>query len=125
MTSQDLSKSFGRSLLLVSAALLLHSGSVVAQDLGGDAQTQARALLAGTPASRSAIVAASSAVPNGAVTLSGPDPQAQARQFILGNKSFVFPGPPAAPSGAPGRGDRRASADAQQLAGRVLRGTII
>ena len=47
-------KSFSRPLSIISAALLIHVGGAVAADSAGDAQQQARELLAGRIATLSA-----------------------------------------------------------------------
>jgi hypothetical protein len=47
-------KSFSRPLLLAAAALLIHTGSVVAADSAGDVQQQMREVLAGKIAIQSA-----------------------------------------------------------------------
>src|ERR1700704_2499884 len=67
-------------LALISAALLIHVGGAVAADSAGDAQQQARELLAGRIATQSA---PSERRAEGAVRPTG-DAQERARRLLLG-----------------------------------------
>jgi hypothetical protein len=70
--------------MLISAGILLHATGVPAAESAGDAQTQAKDLLAGTVGGRAKIVDASRAVPADGRRAFDTDPQQQARQLILG-----------------------------------------
>jgi hypothetical protein len=127
MISLNLSKSLSRPLLLASAALLLHSGGALAADLAGDAQRQARDLLSGTTASPPTAVAESNVVADGGAYPSALDPQEQARQVILGTRSFgakprVTTAPDTKTTSPSGLVARRADADAQEQARRMILG---
>jgi len=119
-------KFFNRPLPIISAALLIHVGGAVAADSAGDAQQQARELLAGRIATQSA---PSERRAEGAVRPTG-DAQEQARRLLLGvtdsgvqgTKPITRPDNAAAPveftvqKGVPVHGD------AQAMARRLLLG---
>jgi hypothetical protein len=131
MTSLNLRKTLSRPLLLLSAAFLLHTNGAGAADREGDAQTQAREVLSGTTAGRSA-AAQSSTLPDSDASRPALDPQEQARELILGTQRVGGDAETAAapyskatsPAGVIGRGDRRARADAQEMARRVILGKV-
>jgi hypothetical protein len=128
MTTSILSKLISRPALLASAAILLNTGSALAADHAGDAQAQARELLAGA-ANRSAVLATSIAVPTG-TSQTDLDPQEQARRLILGTPrtGSDAKGQPtlssnsASSSVAGQRLIRRAYPDAHALAQRMITG---
>jgi hypothetical protein len=121
-------KSFSRPLAIISAALLIHVGGAVAADSAGDAQQQARELLAGRIATQSAPPSERRA--DSAVRSSGGDAQERARRLLLGvtdsdvqgTKPITRPDNAAAPveftvqKGVPVHGD------AQAMARRLLLG---
>jgi len=120
-------KFFSRPLSIISAALLIHVGGAVAADSAGDAQQQARELLAGRIATQSAPPSERRA--DRAVRPAG-DAQEQARRLLLGvtdsgvqgTKPITRPDNAAAPveftvqKGVPVHGD------AQAMARRLLLG---
>jgi hypothetical protein len=72
MISSFLPKSLNRPLAIAAAAMLLQAGGAFAADLPHDAQTQARELLSGRPASRTASVSdTAAATGDGCGTVSG------------------------------------------------------
>jgi hypothetical protein len=88
MNSRISMKILSRRLILISAAILINANTVLAANRVGDAQMQARDLLAGTVGGRSKIVDKSLANSADPHQQSYPDPQTQARQLILGKSSF-------------------------------------
>jgi hypothetical protein len=132
MTTSKLIKTSNRSLALLSAAFLLQTGGALTTARAGDAQTQARELVSQTTAGRS-VAAQSNAVPDGGTSLPALDPQEQARRVLLGTPSAGGEAEVAAPryakstsaAGVVGRGDRRAHSDAQEMARRMILGTVI
>jgi hypothetical protein len=98
----------------------------------GDAQAQARELLSQTTAGRS-VAAQSDTLADGGTSLPAVDPQEQARRILLGTPSAGGEAEVAAPryakstsaAGVVGRGDRRAHFDAQEMARRMILGTVI
>ena len=88
MNSRISMKILSRRLVLISAAILINANTVLAANRVGDAQMQARDLLAGTVGGRSKIVDKSLAISADNHQQSYPDPQTQARQLILGKSSF-------------------------------------
>jgi hypothetical protein len=132
MTSSKLIKTPNRSLVLLSAALLLQTGGALAVARAGDAQTQARELVSQTTAGRS-VAAQSNAPSNGGTSPAALDPQEQARRVLLGTPSAGGEAEVAAsryakstpPAGVVGGGRRRAHSDAQEMARRVILGTVI
>jgi hypothetical protein len=116
--------------VLIAAAILLHANHVLAAEFVGDAQMQARDLLSGTVGGRAKTVDVSPAISVDGHQTSNIDPQEQARQLILGKRSF---GSAAGPSialdsktnvapAAPAQGQRRICSDAQELARRMILG---
>jgi pseudouridine-5'-phosphate glycosidase len=87
MNSRISMKTLSRRLILICAAILINANTVLAANHGADAQMQARDLLAGTVGGRSKF--SDKSLPTSADThqQSYLDPQAQARQLILGNSS--------------------------------------
>jgi hypothetical protein len=79
-------KSLGRRLILISAAIFINANTVHAGDRVGDAQIQARDLLAGTVGGKTKSIDKSLVI--SADQRSYPDPQTQARELILGKPSF-------------------------------------
>jgi hypothetical protein len=77
-----------RRLILISAAILINANTVLAADRVGDAQMQARDLLAGTVGGKTKVIDQSLVILAGRHPQSYPDPQTQARQLILGESSF-------------------------------------
>ena len=132
MTSSKLTKTSGRPLVLLSAALLLQTGGALVAARAGDAQTQARELLTQTTGTRS-VAAGFNALPDGETSLAARDPQEQARRGILGTQSAGGSAKVAAPRYAKstsvaevaGREHRRAYSDAQEMARRMILGTVI
>jgi hypothetical protein len=132
MTSSKLTKTSGRPLVFLSAALLLQTGGALVAAHAGDAQTQARELLTQTTGVRSA-AARFNSLPDGESSLAARDPQEQARRVILGAQgagdSAKVAGPRYAKStslaGAAGRAHGRAYPDAQEMARRMILGTVI
>ena len=72
------------SLALISAAILLYANNGLAADSVGDAQMQARDLLAGAVNGRAKTFDASPANPAGGHRAPNVDPQEQARRLVLG-----------------------------------------
>ena len=131
MTSSKLIKTSTRPLALLSAAFLLQTGGAVAAARAGDAQTQARELVSQTIGGRS-VAAQSNALADG-TSLAALDPQEQARRVLLGARSAGGEAEVAAPryakstspAGVVGQGQRRAHSDAQEMARRMILGTVI
>ena len=113
-------------LVLISAALLIHVGGAVAADFAGDAQQQARELLAGRIATRSA---PSERRAEGALRSTG-DAQKLARRLLLGVtdsgvqgiKPITRPDDAAAPVELTAQKSVLAHGDAQATARRLLLG---
>jgi len=113
-------------LALISAALLIHVGGAVAADSAGDAQQQARELLAGRIATQSA---PSERRAEGAVRPTG-DAQERARRLLLGVtdsgvqgiKPITRPGNAAAPVELTVQKSMTGHGDAQAMARRLLLG---
>jgi len=113
-------------LALISAALLIHVGGAVAADSAGDAQQQARELLAGRIATQSA---APERRAEGAVRPTG-DAQELARRVLLGvtdsgaqgTKPITRPDNAAAPVALTVQKSVLAHGDAQAMARRLLLG---
>jgi hypothetical protein len=132
MTSSKLIKTSNRRLALLSAAFLLQTGGALAVARAGDAQTQARELVSQTTAGRS-VAAQPNALSNGGTSLAALDPQEQARRVLLGTPSAGGQAEVAAPRyakstspvGVVGRDHRRAHSDAQEMARRMILGTVI
>jgi hypothetical protein len=117
------------SFVLIAATILLHANNVLAAELVGDAQMQARDLLSGTVGGQVKITDASPTLSALGHQTSNLDPQEQARELILGKRT---PGPVAGRRVAldsktkvlavvPARGKHRES-DAQELARRMILG---
>ena len=122
MTSLNFVKGLRRPLMLVSAALLFHTGAAWAAGAEGDAQTQARELLGGKTASRTVVSAARR---DAAASLPGLDAQEQARQLLSGAQHFdkAFGAVRFASTSGVADGDhRRAHNHAQELAQRMILG---
>jgi hypothetical protein len=81
-------KILNRSLILISAAILINANTVLAANRVGDAQMQARDLLSGTVGGRTKTIDKSLAISADHHQASYPDPQEQARWLILGKPSF-------------------------------------
>jgi hypothetical protein len=131
MTSSKLIKTSNRPLALLSAALLLQTGGALTEARAGDAQTQARALLSQTTAGRS-VAAQSDTLAGGGSSLPALDPQEQARRILLstpsaGGEAQAAPryAKSTSAAGIVERGDRRAHFDAQEMARRIILGTVI
>jgi hypothetical protein len=132
MTSSKLVKTSNRSLVLLSAAFLLQTGGALAAARAGDAQTQARELLAQTTGARS-VAARFKSLPDSETSLAAWDPQEQARQVILSTQSAGGSAKVAGPRYAKsislaevaGTEHRRAYSDAQEMARRMILGTGI
>jgi hypothetical protein len=106
-------KTLGR-LMLISAGILLHANGALAAQFVCDPQMQADDLLSGTTGGRAKVVAVSPAGPTYGRHALNPDPQQQARRLILGEPI----------SAAIARQNiRRAYADGQESARRMLLGT--
>ena len=129
MTSSKLIKTSNRSLVLLSAAFLLQAGGALTAARAGDAQTQARELVSPTTAGRS-VAAQSNTLPEG-TSLAALDPQEQARRVLLGTQGaggeVAAPryAKSTSPAGVVGRDHRRAHSDAQEMAPRMVLGTVI
>jgi hypothetical protein len=104
-------KTLGR-LMLISAGILLHANGALAAPFVGDPQMQAGDLLSGTIGGRAKIIAVSPSI-HGRHALN-LDPQQQARQLILGEPISA---------GTVRKNIRRAYADGQESARRMLLGT--
>jgi hypothetical protein len=132
MTSSKLTKTSNRPLLLLSAAFLLQTGGALTAARAGDAQAQARELISQSTAGRS-VVAQFNVLPDGGTSPDALDPQEQARRVILGTHSADGEAEVAAPRYAKstpptavvGRDHRRAHSDAQEMARRMILGTVI
>jgi hypothetical protein len=132
MTTSSLVKTSNRSLVLLSATFLLQTGGALTAARAGDAQTQARELLSQTTAGRS-VAAQSNALPGSGTSLAALDPKEQARRVLLGARSAGGEAEVTAPrhtkSISPaevvGQGQRRAHTDAQEMARRMILGTVI
>jgi len=132
MTSSKLIKTSNRPLALLSAAFLLQTGGALGAARAGDAQTQARDLVSQTTAGRS-VAAQSNALPDGGTSVAALDPQEQARRVLLGTQSTGGKAEAIAsryakstsPAGVVGRGHLRAHSDAQEMARRMILGTVI
>ena len=133
MTSSKLTKTSGRPLVLLSAALLLQAGGALVAARAGDAQTQARELLTQTTGARS-VVERFNPLPDGETSLAARDPQEQARGVILGTQSAAgsdanLAAPRYAKSTSlaevAGGEHRRAYSDAQEMARRTILGTVM
>lgn len=119
-------KFFSRPLLLVSAALLIQTGSVVAADSAGDVQRRIKEVLAGTVVIQSA--PSSERRDERAVGRIG-DLQEFARQLLLGatdtsirDTKVAAQSENAAPRESSPHKDRPSHGDGQTLAQRVLLG---
>jgi hypothetical protein len=129
MNSHFLSKKLSYLFVPMAAAILLHTNMVLATEFVGDAQMQARDLLSGTVGGRAKIVDAPSAIPSHGHETSNLDPQEQARELILGNRTRGRLAPrrvalyskTKVSAALPERGKGRES-DAQQLARRMILG---
>jgi hypothetical protein len=132
MTSSKHTKTSTRPLVLLSAALLLQTGGALVAAHAGDAQTQARELLTQMTGVRPAAARLNS-LPDGESSLPARDPQDQARRVILGAQgafaSAKVVGPRYAKSTSPaeaaGRAHGRAYSDAQEMAQRMILGTVM
>jgi hypothetical protein len=131
MTTSKLTKTSNRPLMLLSAALLLQTGSAMVTAHAGDAQTQARELLSQTTGDRSAtadIKLRADETPRAAL-----NPQEQARRVLLGPPSAAGEAGVAAAryakststGGVTERNQRHSYSDAQEMARRVIMGTAI
>jgi hypothetical protein len=129
MTSSKLIKTSNRPLALLSAAFLLQAGGALTAARAGDAQMQARELLSQSTAGRS-LAAQSDTLPDGETSLAALDPQEQARRVLLGaggqaKAAAQRYAKSTSAAGVVGRGDRRAHSDAQEMARRMILGTVI
>jgi hypothetical protein len=123
-------KTLRRGLVLISAAFLFGNG-VLAAEVVGDAQSQARDLLSGTVDGRAKVVDQSPASGSDGVRAPALDPQEQARQLILGKPiSSRIKGPVAAlgtdmqaVSAGSAQGDHRRYVDPQESARRMILGS--
>jgi hypothetical protein len=88
MNSSISMKILNRSLILITAAILINANTVLAANRVGDAQMQARDLLSGTVGGRTKTIDKSLAISADHHQESYPDPQEQARRLILGKPSF-------------------------------------
>jgi hypothetical protein len=77
-------KTHAQWLAMLSAGLLLQSNTLLAAEVAGDAQTQARDLLTGTVDGRPRVVDQSPAISSDGPQASVVDAQEQARRMILG-----------------------------------------
>jgi hypothetical protein len=113
----------------MAAAILLHANMVLAAEFVGDAQMQARDLLSATIGGRAKIADASPAISAHGHETSNLDPQEQARELILGERTFghvagrrvALDSKTKVSAAAPERGKGRES-DAQALARRMILG---
>ena len=81
-------KAIIRCLVLIFATVLINANPVFGADRVGDAQMQARDLLAGTVGGRPKTLDKSFAIAADRHQQSYPDPQTQARHLILGKSSI-------------------------------------
>jgi hypothetical protein len=131
MTSSKLTKTSNRPLVLLTAAFLWQTAGALPATHAADAQSQARELVSPTTAGRT-VAAQSTALPNGETSVVALDPQEQARRILLGTRSAVGEAEAAAarhakstsPAGVVGRDHRSAHADAQEMARRMILGTV-
>jgi hypothetical protein len=131
MNSPISMKILSRRLILISAAILLNSNTVLAADRSGDAQMQARDLLSGTADGRTRTIDKSTAITADHQQKSYPDPQEQARRLILGKPNFVGPvsrefaiqSKTNVPEAVSAQRDSRVHTDPQELARRMILGT--
>jgi hypothetical protein len=115
MVSSKLIHPSNRPFVLLSATLLLQTGGALTAARAGDAQAQARELLSQTAAVRSVAVRLSALTAEDR-SPADLDPQAQARRILMGA--------PGAGGKAQGADHRSAQANAQEMAQRVILGTI-
>jgi hypothetical protein len=115
--------------LALMAATILGANNVLAAEFVDDAQMQARDLLSGTVGGRAKIVNASPVVAERRSRTSNLDPQEQARELILGERSFGRATGRRVDIGSDTRfstlghlGKRREFSDAQELARRMILG---
>jgi hypothetical protein len=117
-------------LFVLLAAVLLHANHVLAAEPVGDGQMQARDLLSGTVGGRAKIESALPANSADGHQIANLDPQEQARQLILGRRTFGAVAEPNAghdskakvTATAPTGGKRRELSDARELARRMILG---
>jgi hypothetical protein len=126
MISFKPSKALG--FVLASAGILLHAHSALAADALGDAQMQARDLLSRTIGGRSKTVQVAAAISADDAHAFNVEPQEQARQLIVGKPSGDRVAGRVTGSDlemTSVRGVRRAEADPQDTARRMLLGVGI
>lgn len=132
MTTFKSGTTSSRSLVWVSAALLLLAGGrALAADRAGDPQAQGRELLSGTISGPTAATQSHSP-PDRGDSVRSPDAQEQARQLV-GTQSLTREAGRAAsgysgetsPRSVTGGTERRAHADAQEMARRIVLGTAV
>jgi hypothetical protein len=109
-------------LLSASAVMLFHAQSGLAADAGGDPQGQARELLSPTVIGRSADV--HDRVPFPRAVVPNLDPQAQARQLILGGQTLGQRFESGSRSPEVVRSKHRGRVDAQAMARRMILGAV-
>jgi len=127
MHSRFLSKKLSYQFVPMAAAILLHANMVLAAEFVGDAQMQARDLLSGTVGGRAKIVDALPAISAHGPETSNLDPQDQARELILGDRTLgrlarrrvALDSKTKVSAALPERGKARES-DAQELARRMI-----
>jgi hypothetical protein len=123
-------KMLNHVLVLISASILLHANNGLAADLVGDAQMQARDLLAGTVNGQAKTFDASPAIPADGHRTPNLDPQEQARQPILGKPNFsgeaglkvAMDSKTKVTPAVSARGKRRGYSDPQKSAQRMILG---
>lgn len=116
-------------LALISAAVLLYANNGLAADSVGDAQMQARDLLAGTVNGRDKAFDASHTNPAGGHRAPEVDPQEQARRLVLGKPTVgvvtslrsAAPKTTVSPTVSAG-GKRQGYSDPQKSAQRMILG---
>lgn len=130
MTTLHIRGTLGRASALLLALFLVHAGGAIAADRTGDAQAQARELLSRATTHEPTAAAQVSAVAGGGSLPTESDPQEQARRLILGARSaYDAAASTRARSSnagsfarAVGHYDRRARADGQEMARRMILG---
>jgi hypothetical protein len=123
-------KMLNHVLVLISASILLHANNGLAAELVGDAQMQARDLLAGTVNGQAKTFDASPAIPADGHRTPNLDPQEQARQLILGKPNFsgvaglkvAIDSKTKVTPAVSARGKRRGYSDPQKSAQRMILG---
>jgi hypothetical protein len=129
MTSLVRNKFLDRPLFILTAGLLLQAHTAFANDSAGNAQAQARAFLDPPVVSRAMSIDGFTATQADGHVASRPDPQGQARAFLLGKpeersvvQSAIAPNSTRDGAQSISAQDRRAHTDPQESARRMILG---